>query len=160
MKPALQRLTVFVASIAAAVGALAQEPAFPAGNWQSATSETYTNPLHPVLTGAEFSLKIDVSDDGSFRGEWGECFCSGLRGRLRNQYFPVPLLREKRARFRQIRPGSSGCHRPGAAGPQRFQLGCARCRRTGDRSAEELARGRDSLSGAPDARWQGQTGDH
>ena len=33
MKRALQRVTVFVASIAAAVGALAQEPAFPAGNW-------------------------------------------------------------------------------------------------------------------------------
>ena len=33
MKPALQRVTVFVASIAAAVGASAQEPAFPAGNW-------------------------------------------------------------------------------------------------------------------------------
>ena len=80
MKPALQRLTIFVASIAAAVGALAQEPAFPVGNWQSAISETYTNPLHPVLTGAELYLKIDVSDDGSFRGEWGEYFCFGSVG--------------------------------------------------------------------------------
>ena len=70
-------MTLFAASIAAAVGALAQEPAFPAGNWQSATSETYTNPLHPVLTGAELYLKIDVSNDGSFRGEWGEYFCTG-----------------------------------------------------------------------------------
>ena len=77
MKPALQGLTLLVASIAAAVGALAQEPALPVGNWQSATSETYTNPLHPALTGAELYLKIDVSKDGSFRGEWGEYFCSG-----------------------------------------------------------------------------------
>jgi hypothetical protein len=77
MKPALQRVTVFAASIAAAVGALAQEPASPVGNWQSAASETYTNPLHPALTGAELYLKIDVSNDGSFRGEWGEYFCWG-----------------------------------------------------------------------------------
>ena len=78
MKAALQRVTVFVASIAAAVGALAQEPAFPAGHWEAVASETYTSPLHPVLTGAEFYLKIDVSNDGSFRGEWGESFCSGV----------------------------------------------------------------------------------
>jgi len=78
MKAALQRVTVFVASIAAAVGALAQEPAFPAGHWEAVASETYTSPLHPVLTGAEFYLKIDVSNDGSFRGEWGEYFCSGV----------------------------------------------------------------------------------
>ena len=78
MKPALQRVIVFGASIAAAVGALAQEPAFPAGNWASVTSETYSTPLHPVVTGAEFYLKIDVSNDGSFRGEWGEYYCSGV----------------------------------------------------------------------------------
>ena len=78
MKPALQRVTVFVASIAAAAGALAQEPAFPAGNWASVASETYSTPLHPVLTGAEFYLEIDVASDGSFRGEWGEYSCSGV----------------------------------------------------------------------------------
>jgi hypothetical protein len=77
MKPALRRVTVFAAFIAAAVGATAQEPAVPVGNWQSATSETYTNPLHPVLTGAELYLKIEVSTDGSFRGEWREYSCSG-----------------------------------------------------------------------------------
>ena len=120
MKRALQCLTLFAASIAAAVGASAQEPAFPVGTWQSATSETYTNPLHPVLTGAELYLKIDVSNDGSFRGEWGEYFCSARFRRLRHQHVLVPLRREKRARFRQIRPGSSGCDRSGAAGPQRF----------------------------------------
>ncbi len=77
MTPALQRVTVFVASIAAAVGALAQEPALPAGHWESVSSETYSTPLHAVVTGAEFYLKIDVSNDGSFRGEWGEYYCSG-----------------------------------------------------------------------------------
>lgn len=80
MKETLQCLTLFAASLAAANAALAQEPAFPPGNWQSTTNETYTNPLHPVLTGAEFYLKIEVSNDGSFRGEWGEYFCSGGSG--------------------------------------------------------------------------------
>ena len=78
MKPALQCVTVFVASIAAAVGALAQEPATPRGNWASIASDTYYTPLHPVVTGAEFYLKIEVADDGSFRGEWGEYYCSGV----------------------------------------------------------------------------------
>ena len=50
--------------------------AVPAGNWQSVTSERYTNPLHPVLSGAEFYLKIDVSNDGSFRGECSKYFCA------------------------------------------------------------------------------------
>ena len=77
MKRALQCMTLFAASIAAAAGAWAQEPAVPVGNWQSTTSETYTNALHPVLTEAEFYLKIDVSKDGSFRGEWGKYSCSG-----------------------------------------------------------------------------------
>jgi hypothetical protein len=70
-------LTLIAVSIAAADSAFAQEPAVPVGNWQSVTSETYYNALHPVLTRAEFYLKIDVSNDGSFRGEWGEYFCSG-----------------------------------------------------------------------------------
>ena len=61
-------------------GTFAQEPAFPVGNWQSVTNETYTSPLHPVLTGAELYLKIDVSNDGSFRGEWREYSCFGSVG--------------------------------------------------------------------------------
>ena len=77
MKPALHCVTVFVASIAAAVGAFAQEPAAPRGNWASVAGDTYYTALHPVVTGAEFYLKIDVSNDGSFRGEWGEYYCSG-----------------------------------------------------------------------------------
>ena len=78
MKPALQRVTVFVASVAVAAAAWAQEPAFPLGNWESVASETYSTPLHPVVTGAEFYLKINVANDGSFRGEWGEYYCSGV----------------------------------------------------------------------------------
>ena len=58
--------------------ALAQEPGFPAGHWESTASETYSSPLHPVLTGAEFYLELDVSNDGTFRGEWNEYFCSGV----------------------------------------------------------------------------------
>ena len=78
MKPARQCVTGFAACLAVAVGALAQEPAVPVGHWESAASETYTSPLHPVLTGAQFYLKIDVSSDGNFRGEWGEYSCSGV----------------------------------------------------------------------------------
>lgn len=78
MKPTLLCLTIFAASIAAAVGAFAQEPALPVGNWQSAASESISWALHPALTGGELYLKIEVSNDGSFRGEWGEYFCSGV----------------------------------------------------------------------------------
>jgi hypothetical protein len=78
MKAALPRLMVFFGSIAVTGGALAQEPAIPAGHWASVTSETYSTPLHPVVTGAEFYLVIDVANDGSFRGEWGEYSCAGV----------------------------------------------------------------------------------
>ena len=77
MKRALQCMSLFAACIAASVGALAKQPGFPVGNWQSATSETITWALHPALSGGELYLKIDVSSDGSFSGEWGEYFCSG-----------------------------------------------------------------------------------
>ena len=77
MKRALRCLTICAASVAAAGGAAAQEPAVPAGKWQSATSETYTNPLHPVLSGGELYLEIEVSKDGTFQGEWREYVCSG-----------------------------------------------------------------------------------
>jgi hypothetical protein len=63
--------------VAAAGSPVAQEPVVPSGNWQSATGDTYTNALHPVLTGAEFYLSITVSPDGTFRGEWREYSCSG-----------------------------------------------------------------------------------
>ena len=73
----MKKLIAFVAYIATVVGASAQEPALPIGHWQSAASETIRSALHPVLTGGELFLKIDVSKDGSFGGEWGEYFCSG-----------------------------------------------------------------------------------
>jgi hypothetical protein len=77
MKPVLECVTLCAVSIVTAVGVFAQEPLVPVGNWQSATSETITWALHPALTGGELYLKIDVSNDGSFGGEWGEYFCSG-----------------------------------------------------------------------------------
>lgn len=55
--------------------ALAQQPSSTAGNWQSARNDTFTSPLHPVVTRAEFYLNIDVAADGSFRGQWGEYTC-------------------------------------------------------------------------------------
>ena len=77
MKEALHCASLVAAFIASAIGVLAQQPALPIGNWQSAASETITWALHPVLSGGELFLKIDVSSDGSFGGEWGEYFCSG-----------------------------------------------------------------------------------
>src|SRR5687768_14045492 len=108
MKPALQRLTVFAASIAAAVSALAQEPAFPVGNWQSVTSETYTSPLHPVLTGAELYLKIDASNDGSFRGEWREYFCFGSVGDFGTPTFRCRLDGKSERVSGRFGPGRQG----------------------------------------------------
>ena len=99
---------------------LAQEPAYPVGNWQSATSETYSCPLHPALTGAELYLKIDVSNDGSFRGEWGEYFARASPSVPRNHQFLVSLLREKRARVRQIRCGRQGVIDLGRLGRSAF----------------------------------------
>ena len=72
----MKSVLVFAGIIVSAVGAHAQ-PAVPIGHWQSATSETITWALHPALSGGELYLKIDVSSDGSFSGEWGEYFCSG-----------------------------------------------------------------------------------
>ncbi len=80
MTPALRSPVALVALLMAAARAPAQEPIVPAGNWQSVRSETYTNPLHPVLTGAELYLSIDVSNDGTFRGEWSEYFCTASVG--------------------------------------------------------------------------------
>jgi hypothetical protein len=73
----MKKVIALVVFIATAVGASAQEPAVPIGNWQSAASETITWALHPALTGGELYLKIDISKDGGFGGEWGEYFCSG-----------------------------------------------------------------------------------
>jgi hypothetical protein len=75
MEPTPRRLAFVFACIVAAADAFAQQ--LPVGNWQSVASETYSHALHPVLTQAEFYLAIDVSNDGSFRGKWGEYFCTG-----------------------------------------------------------------------------------
>lgn len=76
MKSMLRRLTVLVVSIAAVTG-VAQEQRLPTGNWQSASTATYTN---PALTGAELSLNIDVAKDGSFQGVWGQYLCNAYPG--------------------------------------------------------------------------------
>ena len=135
MKPALQRLMLFAASIAAAVGALAQEPAVPGRQLAVGRERDHHQPTPPSPHGRRVLPQDRRVERRQLPRRMGRVL---LLGRV-PCHFLVPLPREQRARFRQIRPGSSGCHRPGSAGPQRFQLGCARCRRTGDRSAEELA---------------------
>src|SRR6185436_18378229 len=67
-------LMVVSLSIATVAGSLIQQVA-PTGNWQSVRNETYSSPLHPVVTGAEFYLNINIANDGSFRGQWGEYTC-------------------------------------------------------------------------------------
>jgi hypothetical protein len=124
MTPAVQRLTLFAAAIAAAVGAVAQEPALPVGNWQSATSETYSTPLHPVLTGAEFYLKIDVSNDGSFRGEWDEYYCSGMSlGAFGMSTFPCRLSGKSEPVSGRFGPGREGVIDLGRLGRTAFSWG-------------------------------------
>jgi hypothetical protein len=56
-----------------AVALAQQSEVSPLGNWRSAETSTYTN---PALTGAELYLNIDVAQDGSFRGVWGQYFCN------------------------------------------------------------------------------------
>ena len=69
-------------------GALALQQKPPVGNWQSVRTETYTSPLHPVVTRAEFYLNIDVASDGSFRGQWGEYTCVSSVGAFGYSIFP------------------------------------------------------------------------
>jgi hypothetical protein len=78
---------VFILSITTADGVLAQQPRVPAGNWQSARRDVFTSPLHPVVTRAELYLNIDVANDGSFRGHWGEYACSPSIGAYGYQTF-------------------------------------------------------------------------
>jgi hypothetical protein len=69
--------TVLAGTMVSAVGAHAQEPQLPTGKWKSLAWETYTNPAY---TGAVFHLDIDVARDGSFRGTWGQYFCTVQAG--------------------------------------------------------------------------------
>lgn len=77
MNTTLVQPAVLAGTIAVAVGAFAQEPHVPVGNWQSPGHATYTN---PALTGAALYLSINVAKDGSFRGEWGQYFCNSYSG--------------------------------------------------------------------------------
>ncbi|UVT21592.1 MAG: hypothetical protein H8K03_06730 [Nitrospira sp.] len=77
MKTTLVQRAVVASLVAAAVGAFAQEPQIPVGNWQSPAHATFTN---PALTGAALYLNIDVGKDGSFRGNWGQYFCTAYPG--------------------------------------------------------------------------------
>ena len=84
----MARLIVYTLSIATLTRLLAQAPPAPVGNWQSARSDTFISPLHPVVTRAEFYLNIDVANDGSFRGEWGEYTCGSSIGAYGYSTFP------------------------------------------------------------------------
>ena len=124
----MARLMVFTLSIATAAGVLARQQVAPAGNWQSVRNETYSSPLHPVVTRAEFYLTIDVASDGSFRGQWGEYTCVPSIGAYGYNTYPcrasVPRSRSaitSARRNRRSRPtrveGSRGADpsSPGAA---------------------------------------------
>ena len=84
----MARLIVFTLSIATLTRLFAQAPAAPVGNWQSARSDTFISPLHPVVTRAEFYLNIEVANDGSFRGQWGEYTCVPSVGAYGYSTFP------------------------------------------------------------------------
>ena len=83
----MARLIVFTLCITTTAGLLAQPPTA-AGKWRSVTSETFTSPLHPVVTRAEFYLDIDIAGDGSFRGQWGEYTCGSTIGAYGYIVFP------------------------------------------------------------------------
>ena len=68
-------LIAFALCFATGPAALAQQPPATSGKWQSASNDTFTSTLHPVVTRAEFYLNVDIANDGSFRGEWGEYMC-------------------------------------------------------------------------------------
>jgi hypothetical protein len=114
MKATLQCVTLLAASIVAA-GASARQPALPTGNWQSFTSETITWALHPVLSGGEFYLNINVANDGSFRGEWGKYFCSGG-----SPYFSCRLSGKSDSVSGRFGPGGQGVIDLGSLGRSAF----------------------------------------
>jgi hypothetical protein len=121
MTPAIARVAAFATALAAAVGAFAQQPAFPLGNWRSAASDVYTSPLHPVLTGAEFYLEIDVSDDGSFRGAWGRYSCSGVTpGAFGINTFPCRFSGTREPATGRFGPGGQGVIELGKFGRAAF----------------------------------------
>lgn len=121
MNPSLLRSALLPAFIAAAVAVSAQEPAVPVGPWQSATSETFTSPLHPALTGGELYLKIEVANDGSFRGEWGEYYCSGASlGAYGYMTFPCRFNGKSEPASGRFGPGRQGVIDLGRRGRSAF----------------------------------------
>ena len=76
MRPTLRGLAILAAILAATAGE-AQETQLPSGKWQSSASATYAN---PALTGSRLFLDIDVANDGSFRGVWGQYSCTAYPG--------------------------------------------------------------------------------
>ena len=99
---------VFTLLLATAAGALALQQKPPGGNWQSVRTETYTSPLHPVVTRAEFYLNIDVASDGSFRGQWGEYMCVGSVGAYGVSTFPCRVSASSGRVSGNFRPGGQG----------------------------------------------------
>jgi hypothetical protein len=104
MKPTPRLLTLLAASMGIAT-AVAQEPQLPTGNWQSTKTATYTN---PGLTGAEFYLNIDVAKDGSFRGVWGEYFCTAYPGAYGISIYSCSWLSGSNRVSGQFGPGREG----------------------------------------------------
>jgi hypothetical protein len=81
MSTSLLRLALAAACLAvcltAPAAAFGQSAPLPAGNWRSPASATYTNPAY---TSSELFLDIVVAADGSFRGTWGQYFCTAYPG--------------------------------------------------------------------------------
>jgi hypothetical protein len=78
MRARLLRLAIAVVCIVVAKAAFAQDaPALPVGKWQSPLWVTHTNPAH---TSSELYLDIQVANDGTFRGTWGQYFCTAYPG--------------------------------------------------------------------------------
>jgi hypothetical protein len=102
------RLMIFSVSLATAAGALARQQTAPAGNWQSSRSETYSSPLHPVVTGAEFYLSIVVATDGSFRGQWSEYNCVPSIGAFGLNTYPCRSAASSGRAAGTFRPAGEG----------------------------------------------------
>jgi hypothetical protein len=89
MRSTPRTLLVLAGTIGMTAVALAQQSEVsPLGNWGSAGTATYTNPF--LAGGAEFYLNIDVAQDGSFRGVWGQYFCTASIGAYGYTIFTCP----------------------------------------------------------------------
>ena len=100
----LARSTILAAYAAMTLAASAAEPPLPTGHWQSPGSGTYTN---PALGGAEMYLKIDVANDGTFRGVWSRYFCTTYPGAYGISIYSCTPTGSERASGR-FAPGGTG----------------------------------------------------